>query len=94
MRAAGRPPGSARRPERAVHVLRRLWARDNHGRFGTRGRYGAASVRGTAWLTEDRCDGTLTRVSRGTVVVHDFARHRNVVVSAGHGYLARAPRRR
>jgi hypothetical protein len=29
-------------------------------------------VRGTRWLTEDRCDGTLTRVVRGTVEVEDF----------------------
>jgi hypothetical protein len=29
-------------------------------------------VRGTRWLTEDRCDGTLTKVVRGTVEVDDF----------------------
>jgi hypothetical protein len=31
-----------------------------HGRFRTRGRNSSATVRGTEWLTEDRCDGTVT----------------------------------
>lgn len=51
--------------------VRRLWG-DGKGRYRTRGRYSAASVRGTKWLTEDRCDGTVTRVERGVVVVEDF----------------------
>jgi len=51
--------------------VRRLWG-DGKGRFRTRGRYSAATVRGTRWLTEDLCDGTLTRVSRGEVEVEDF----------------------
>jgi hypothetical protein len=70
-------------------VIRRLWGRDRGGRFWTIGRTASAAVRGTAWLTEDRCDGTLIRVSAGRVLVHDAARHRNVLVSAGHSYLAR-----
>lgn len=37
----------------------------------------------------DRCDGTLTIVHRGTVVVRDFHRHRNITVTAGHSYLAK-----
>ena len=51
--------------------VRRLWG-DGKGRFRTSGHYSAATVRGTRWLTEDRCDGTLTRVVRGTVEVEDF----------------------
>jgi hypothetical protein len=39
----------------------------------------------------DRCDGTLTRVVSGTVVVRDFTRDRTVVLHAGERYLARAP---
>lgn len=31
-----------------------------HGRFRTRGRNSSATVRGTEWLTEDRCTGTVT----------------------------------
>jgi hypothetical protein len=61
------------------------------GRFRSRGRYSAATVRGTIWDTADRCDGTLTRVRRGVVVVRDFRRHRNITVRAGKSYLARAP---
>ena len=49
-------------------------------------------MRGTIWLVEDRCDGTLTKVSRGTVSVRDFRRKKTVSVKAGHSYLARAQR--
>jgi hypothetical protein len=61
------------------------------GRFRTRGRYSAATVRGTIWNTIDRCDGTLTKVKRGVVVVRDFRKRRNITVRAGKSYLARAP---
>jgi len=61
-----------------------------HGRFRVRGRYSAATVRGTVWDTIDRCDGTLTVVHSGTVLVTDFAKHRTIAVHAGHSYLAKA----
>jgi hypothetical protein len=67
---------------------RRLWGNDRHGRFRTRGANSVATVRGTVWLTEDRCGGTLTRVRRGSVSVRDLRRHRTVIVRAGHSYLA------
>jgi NHL repeat len=67
---------------------RRLWAR-GHGRFRTRGRHGAATVRGTKWLTVDRCDGTLVSVRRGLVAVRDFAQRKTVLVRAGERHLAR-----
>jgi hypothetical protein len=70
--------------------VRRVWG-SGKGRFTTRGRYSSATVRGTKWLTEDRCDGTLTRVIRGVVRVRDFRAHKNVNVHAGHSYLAKAP---
>jgi hypothetical protein len=69
---------------------RRLWGHDDHGNFRTRGGNSVATVRGTAWFVEDRCDGTLTRVSKGAVSVYDSHRHVSVVVRAGHSYLARA----
>ena len=59
------------------------------GRFKTRGRYAAATVRGTIWDTADRCDGTLVRVRRGAVTVTDVVRHKTVTVRAGHSYLAK-----
>jgi streptogramin lyase len=72
--------------------VRRLWGRDSGGRFRSHGRHSHATVRGTRWLTVDRCDGTLTRVTDGSVLVRDFRRHRSVVVRAGHTYLARSHR--
>lgn len=75
----------------AARVLATLRAR-GHGHFRTRGSYSAGTVRGTVWDTIDRCDGTLTVVHAGTVVVTDFHRHKNITVHAGHSYLARAGR--
>jgi hypothetical protein len=77
------------RPKRPV---RRLWG-SGRGRFTTRARYSSATVRGTRWLVQDRCDGTLTRVTQGRVLVRDFVRRRNRIVRAGQTYLARAPGR-
>jgi hypothetical protein len=74
---------------RSSRVVRRLRGKAR-GRFRTRGRYSAATVRGTNWTVEDRCDGTLTRVKTGVVVVNDFRKHRNVTVRAGKSYLAHA----
>jgi NHL repeat-containing protein len=81
-RGRGATTARKRRPRR------RLWGRGK-GRFRTRGKHSAATVRGTIWLTEDRCDGTLTKVRRGKVAVRDFVRRRTVMVTAGHRYLAR-----
>jgi hypothetical protein len=72
-------------------VLGSLWG-NGKGKFRTNGKYSSATVRGTIWLTQDRCDGTLTTVRRGTVSVRDFKRRRTVSVKAGHSYLARAAR--
>jgi streptogramin lyase len=84
-------------PGRGTHAsaaraprVRRLWGRDRGGSFRTHGRHSQATVRGTRWLTADRCDGTLTRVTNGSVAVRDYARHRTVVVRAGHSYLAKS----
>jgi hypothetical protein len=70
-------------------VVRSLWGSDHGGHFRTHGHNSVATVRGTRWLTEDRCDGTLTKVTQGAVSVHDRRAHRTVVVQAGHSYLAR-----
>ena len=47
-------------------VIRALHGRA-HGSFRTRGRYAAATVRGTVWSTTDRCDGTVTTAQQGVV---------------------------
>jgi hypothetical protein len=80
-----------RTPAAANPPRRRLWGNAT-GRFSTKGRFASAAVRGTIWLTEDRCDGTLIRVTRGTVVVRDLTRRRTVTVRAGRSYLAPARR--
>jgi hypothetical protein len=72
-------------------VVRRLRG-NSRGRFRTSGRNSSATVRGTVWEVIDRCDGTLTRVRRGVVVVRDFRLRRTVVVRAGESYLAKARR--
>ena len=66
-----------------------LWGHDHGGRFRTHGRHSQATVRGTRWLVADRCDGTLTLVTKGSVVVRDTVRHRRLVLHAGERYLAR-----
>jgi hypothetical protein len=71
-------------------VLQLLHAKDNHGKFRTKGRYAAATTRGTVWSIADRCDGTLTHVNQGTVIVNDLVKHKNITVHAGGSYLAKA----
>jgi DNA-binding beta-propeller fold protein YncE len=66
---------------------RKVWG-DGNGRFRTRGRYSSGAVRGTKWLTVDRCDGTLTLVRRGRVAVRDFVLKKTVILRAGRRYLA------
>jgi PKD domain len=80
-------PGSA---SAARAAKRRLWG-DGEGRFRSRGRYSSAAVRGTRWLVQDSCDGTLTRVRTGVVAVRDFVRDRRIVLTAGERYLAGPP---
>jgi hypothetical protein len=62
---------------------------DGTGRFRTAGKFASATVRGTKWLVEDTCAGTLTRVARGVVTVRDTVRRRTVTVRKGKRYLAR-----
>lgn len=80
-RAAGGPAGK---------VVRSLWSQGK-GRFRTKGKYAAATVRGTKWQTTDQCDGTLTTVTEGSVLVRDLRLKKNVVVKSGGSYLAKAP---
>ncbi len=73
------------------HRILRLLHASGHGKFETEGRYAAATVRGTIWLTEDFCDGTLVGVTRGVVTVQNLVTHATVTVTAGHSYFATAP---
>jgi hypothetical protein len=85
-------PGARRTRTHAApsrrRVVRYLRARAS-GRFRVIGRTSSGIERGTSWTTSDTCDGTLTQVTQGAVVVTDFVRRRDVVVRAGRSYLAR-----
>jgi predicted outer membrane repeat protein len=70
---------------------RKLWG-NGSGSFRTRGQYSAATVRGTQWLVQDSCAGTLTRVVKGVVAVRDNVKRKTILVKAGKKYLAK-PRR-
>ena len=92
LKLAGRVPAcptGSLRAKRKVNPIRRLWGRDHHGRYRTRGAHGAATVRGTRWLTEDRCDGTLYKVAEGAVDVTDPALRKPVRLTAGERHLVR-----
>jgi hypothetical protein len=67
-----------------------LWG-SGKGKYRSQGRHGSATVRGTIWFTQDRCDGTFFRVKRGVVSVRDFTRHKKVTLDAGESYRAPAP---
>jgi LCCL domain len=71
-----------------AHVVRQLWG-NGQGHFQTKGLYAAATVRGTNWLTADRCDGTQVQVRRGVVAVLDIPHRKTVTVRAGKNYLAK-----
>ena len=51
-------------------------------------------MRGTKWLTDDRCDGTLVRVVKGAVTVRDLVRRRTLPLRAPHQYAALAGSKR
>ena len=83
---SGKASAAATKPK-----SRKLWG-DGKGRFRTRGRYSAATVRGARWLVQDSCAGTLTRAAQGVVAVRDDVKRRTVLLRGGRSYLAR-PRR-
>jgi hypothetical protein len=80
--------GAAVQAAKSGKVVRQLWG-DGKGKFRTKGRYASATIRGTTWDTIDRCDGTLIKVTRGSVLVRDVKAKKNVVVKAGRSYLAK-----
>ena len=65
---------------------RKLWG-NGSGSFRTRGQYSAATVRGTEWLVQDSCAGTLTRVKKGVVSVRDNVKRKTIILRAGKKYL-------
>ena len=86
--AAGTATAAA--AKRRSPVVRRLWG-TGHGRFRTRGRYAAATVRGTTWTVEDRCHSTVTKVLEGIVAVRDLVTGALTNVHAGGRLRVAAP---
>jgi CSLREA domain-containing protein len=82
--ATGKKSAVATRKRRSRH----LWG-SGKGRFRTSGQFSSATVRGTIWLTQDSCAGTLVKVKRGVVDVADFTAKKTFVVKAGHQHLAK-----
>ena len=82
-------PASAAAAALSSKTLQLLHASAN-GKFSTKGRYSAATVRGTKWTIADRCDGTLTHDITDSVAVTDFVRHKTIILHAGQSYLAKA----
>jgi hypothetical protein len=82
------PKGKKASVSAAKPKTKKLWG-NGKGKFRTKGQYSSASIRGTKWVVIDRCDGTLTQVKQGSVLVRDIKRHKNVIVRAGKQYLAR-----
>jgi hypothetical protein len=66
---------------------RSLWG-NSKGDFRTKGSYASATERGTRWLTQDTCAGTLIHVTQGEVTVDDLPHHRTFLLKAPHSYLA------
>ena len=88
-RRRARREGGKRRREQAQEaqaVGRR------QGQVPHQGKYSAATVRGTKWLVEDSCAGTLTKVDQGVVQVHDNVTRKNVTVRAKKSYTAKPKR--
>jgi hypothetical protein len=79
---------AAKRKKRSKKRVRRLFGVAK-GAFRTTGRNAAATVRGTRWSIQDRCDGTLVTVQRGRVEVRDKVKRKTIIVRTGHTYLAR-----
>jgi hypothetical protein len=82
-KAKGKASAAAKKPK-----TRKLWG-DGKGQFRTRGQYSAATIRGTRWLVQDSCAGTLTKVAGGVVSVRDTVRGKTVLLRAPRSYLAK-----
>jgi hypothetical protein len=90
--SVAKPTGCKKTSKSSLGTARRgghLWGRGK-GRYRTRGRRGSGAVRGTEWLTEERCEGTYFQVKTGVVEVKDFTLKKTVLLKKGKHYLAPA----
>ncbi len=87
----GRTVDAAERKRRGKG--RRLWGKGKKGKYKSKGKRGSATVRGTKWLTNDRCDGsTRFTLKRGKLQIDDFGKRgkRNAVLKGKGQYTAKA----
>ena len=83
------PKRAAAMVGKSAKPVRRLWGKGK-GSFRTKGRYVAAAVRGTWWLTADFCDSSAVTVKEGVMTIRDLVKKKTVVVRAGKTYTAKA----
>jgi hypothetical protein len=79
--------GSAVRP---IKGIVRTLAATAKGAFRALGAAGTVTAGDGTWIVSDRCDGTMTEVGRGKVVVHDTKLDKDFTLRSGQGYLAKA----
>ena len=72
-------------------VVRQLWGKAK-GQFTTRAKYSSATIRGTTWGVQDRCDGSFTTAVDDFVTVVDFTAKKTLTLKPGETYLAAPPR--
>jgi len=92
-RSGPRAPTDARAPQITMQIdkgKRRAAKRRARQRAEVRGKHSVGAAFGTKWITEERCNGTFTRVLSGVVRVRDLERKRTVTLRKGQSYLARA----
>ena len=73
-------------------LLQRLKAAGG-GAFVVRTRFSESTSRRATWTTEDRCDATKTKVSKGRVIVRDLAKKHGVTLRPRHSHTVRARKR-
>jgi hypothetical protein len=83
-------PSEPRPPKGIVRTLTGSVTSPAKGRFRAVGAASITTVRRGTWITQDRCNGTLTEVGRGRAAVFDRPAGRTVTVRAGQAYRARA----
>jgi uncharacterized repeat protein (TIGR01451 family) len=68
-------------------VVQQLWGKAK-GKFRTTAKYSSATIRGTTWGIQDRCDGSLTTALDDPVDVFDSVLNKTVTITGGQTYLA------
>jgi Tol biopolymer transport system component len=89
--ASGRA-STVRRPRPPDPTLRVKVRSHRHHHVRVAGQYSIGAANQTAWTTINRCSGTVTRVTEGTVTVRDLVAKRTVEVHPGRRRCTRALR--